>query len=201
MTTQTTEQVKRKKFYKIGEMILVKASKEKAIIRELDKESLSVVVEFKNKKFARLHFWEVTKLPKRNFKGLDHTYNEVRKFHKAFNHPVGHVPTFMDTERAKARAAWICEEIQEFLDAPTVVDQADAMIDAIYFCIGTLVELGVKPESLFEIVQHANMSKLWEDGKPRYKEDGKIMKPPGWQAPEDKIAQEIERQLTAKNRG
>ena len=55
------------------------------------------------------------------------------------------------------------EEINEFLDAvkeQDIVEQADAMIDTIYFALGTLVEMGVQPEQLFDIVQHANMSKL-----------------------------------------
>lgn len=80
-----------------------------------------------------------------------------------------------------------------------LIGQADALIDQLYFVIGSLVEMGVKPDNLFDIVQSANMGKLWEDGKPRFREgDGKIIKPPNWEekyAPEPKIKQEIENQL------
>ena len=63
----------------------------------------------------------------------------------------------------------------------------NAMIDTIYFALGTLVEMGVKPEALFEIVQEANMSKLWADGKPHFNEMGKTIKPEGWQDPHEKL--------------
>lgn len=80
-----------------------------------------------------------------------------------------------------------------------VVAQADALTDVMYFNFGTFVHLGVKPFNLFKIVQQANMGKLWDDGKPRYREeDGKIIKPPMWEekfAPEPKLKAEIERQM------
>ncbi len=77
-----------------------------------------------------------------------------------------------------------------------VVAQADALTDINYFTQGSYVEMGVEPQPLFDIVQDANMAKLWEDGKPRYREtDGKIMKPEGWVAPEPLLEKEIERQI------
>ena len=82
----------------------------------------------------------------------------------------------------------------EFLAARSVPDQADAMIDLIYFAVGTLVEMGVRPETLFDIVHAANMTKLWPDGKPRFREDGKTVKPPAWVDPHDALREEIERQ-------
>lgn len=82
------------------------------------------------------------------------------------------------------------EEINEFLQASEkqdIVEQADAMIDTIYFALGTLVEMGIEPDELFYIVQNANMSKLWADGKPHYNEMGKIIKPEGWENPHPKL--------------
>ncbi|MCP1159268.1 HAD family hydrolase [Bacillus infantis] len=80
-----------------------------------------------------------------------------------------------------------------------LVAQADALIDVEYFNQGSFTILGVEPFNLFKIVQDANMGKLWEDGKPRFREeDGKIVKPPNWEkdfAPEPKLKAEIERQI------
>lgn len=80
-----------------------------------------------------------------------------------------------------------------------VVAQADALTDSLYFIFGSFVHLGVRPFNLFKIVQQANMGKLWDDGKPRYREeDGKIIKPPMWEekfAPEPRLKAEIERQI------
>ena len=76
------------------------------------------------------------------------------------------------------------DEIDEFLSATDIYAQTDAMIDLIYFALGTLVEMGVEPDAAFEIVHNANMSKLWDDGKPHYNADGKVVKPPSWVDPE-----------------
>ena len=119
--------------------------------------------------------------------GMNKEWEAVREFHETFKHPVADKPVFMKEERAKARYAWMLEEINEFLEAEEVVEQADAMIDTIYFALGTLVEMGVKPEALFEIVQEANMSKLWADGKPHFNEMGKTIKPEGWQDAHEKL--------------
>jgi predicted HAD superfamily Cof-like phosphohydrolase len=76
-----------------------------------------------------------------------------------------------------------------------LVAQADALTDVEYFNQGSFTILGVEPFNLFKIVQSANMAKLHSDGKPRYREeDGKIVKPEGWEAPEPKLKSEIERQ-------
>ena len=126
---------------------------------------------------------------------MNKEFEEVREFHQAFGHPVSNVPVSLTKDRAKKRYAWILEEINEFLDAvknQDVVEQADAMIDTIYFALGTLVEMGVQPDILFKIVQHANMSKLWPDGKPHYNEMGKVIKPVGWENPHKKLELSIQ---------
>lgn len=66
------------------------------------------------------------------------------------------------------------------------------MIDLIYFALGTLVEMGIRPEKLFEIVHEANMAKLFPDGKPHFNSEGKTIKPATWVDPEQKIINEIE---------
>jgi len=123
-------------------------------------------------------------------------FEMVKEFHEIFGHPFKNNPTKLTADRVEARANWIKEEVDEFVNAQTIYDQADALIDAIYFCLGGFVELGINPEPVFDIVQKANMSKLWADGKPHYREsDGKVAKPKGWQAPEPQIEAEIKRQM------
>lgn len=89
-------------------------------------------------------------------------------------------------------------------DIEKLIGQSDALTDAAYFINGSFVEMGVNPQPLFNIVQEANMGKLFEDGKPRYREeDGKIVKPPMWEenyAPEPKLKTEIERQINGVKR-
>lgn len=119
---------------------------------------------------------------------MDKEWLKVKLFHEKFGHPFADLPTFLEKERAKNRSKWIMEEVAEFLIAKDIYEQADAMIDLIYFALGTLVEMGIKPDGLFEIVQNANMSKLGADGKPIYnKKDGKIIKPENWEDPTSEI--------------
>lgn len=95
------------------------------------------------------------------------------------------------------RTSYMLEELAEFMQAETIEDQADALIDLIYFAIGTFTLMGVNPEPLFNIVSRANLGKIMPDGTVLRNEQGKIQKPDGWHeqfAPEALIKEEIERQ-------
>jgi energy-coupling factor transport system permease protein len=189
-------------------------------------------------------------------------YNEVKKFHQAFNHPVGDCPTPLDFETRMRRGLWILEEVIEgivsasvhkqigllkqipegqegdlevmvFNELEDVVariyvaaqlgtrkaaenildkihpeydnnlwlkdlkDQVDADVDVLYFTLGNLVQMGVKPQKIFEAVQKANMGKLHEDGKPRYDpaNGNKIVKPATWKSPDEDIEAELLTQM------
>lgn len=122
---------------------------------------------------------------------INEEWSKVKDFHDKFGHPVRDRPTMLTSERVDTRIDWMMEEIGEFQRAKTVVDQADGMVDLIYFALGTLVEMGVRPERLFDIVHHSNMSKLFPDGKPHYNTAGKVVKPDTFVAPEPLLEQEI----------
>lgn len=134
---------------------------------------------------------------------MNKQFEMVREFQKAMEQPVAEIPTPMDQRRQDARYDYMQEELDEFDNADTLVDQADAMIDLIYLALGTLVEMGVQPERLFRVVHEANMSKLWDDGKPRFREgDGKVLKPPHFVRPEPLLEKEIKlQQLKADMQG
>ena len=126
---------------------------------------------------------------------MNREWEAVKLFHEKFNHPVAEHPRVMESERAHKRYNWMKEEIDEFIEAveqQDIVEQADAMIDVMYFALGTLVEMGIKPDALFEIVQKANMSKLWEDGLPHYNSEGKTIKPSNWKDPHNELKKVIE---------
>lgn len=87
-------------------------------------------------------------------------------------------------------------------DEDKIVGQVDALIDGLYFIFGSLVEIGIEPDKVFKIVHSANMSKLFtaENGTKYAKyreEDGKILKSPEFFAPEDKLKEEVLRQIKA----
>ena len=120
---------------------------------------------------------------------IDRAWDDVRGLPSAFGHPAPNAPAPLTAESAERRAAWIEEEAQELREATTIEAQADAFIDVIYFAVGGLVNLGVRPGPLWDIVQAANMAKLWPDGRPRHRpSDGKVIKPDGWEDPGPKLA-------------
>lgn len=127
-------------------------------------------------------------------RGLNLAFDQVKEFHEAFNHEVGTKLKTLDVTRKIARCSWMREEIGEYMDADgNIVEEIDAMLDLIYFAMGTLVEMGVDdPQKFFDIIQSANMNKLWSDGKPHYREDGKVIKPKGWVAPETTMSKIVE---------
>ncbi len=126
-------------------------------------------------------------------------WNGVREFHDKFGHPCPETPVMIDRKRALSRGKWMNEEVAEFLIAEDIYEQADAMIDLIYFALGTMVEMGLEADELFDIVQTANMGKLFPDGKPHYNpKDGKVIKPEGWEDPAPKIKAYIDAVVAAK---
>lgn len=80
-------------------------------------------------------------------------------------------------------------------DAPALIaEQADAMVDAMYYMYDTATRMGVNLDRVFNVVQEANMAKRGPEGKFVIREsDNKIMKPDGWQEPD--ILGEIENQM------
>ena len=82
----------------------------------------------------------------------------------------------------------MAEENEEYLEAARngdIIEVADALGDMLYILCGTILEHGMqyKIEEVFEEIQRSNMSKLGQDGKPIYREDGKVMKGPNYFKP------------------
>lgn len=120
---------------------------------------------------------------------LDYFYGVVKKFHSACGHPDGRNVGFLTGEEKQRRIAWMQEELREFKDAKTLVDQADALGDLLWFVVGTMVCMGIEPSVIMKPITTANMSKIGDDGKVlRRESDGKIQKPDGWVGPEKEMS-------------
>lgn len=118
--------------------------------------------------------------------GIDEPFEDVKDFQVAFGNPVGEHPHILTGREKLRRLEWMREELDELAEANTVEDQADAIIDLLYFAFGYLVEMGVPPSGVWNAVHKANMAKLWEDGV-HTNAIGKVIKPEGWKGPEDEI--------------
>ena len=113
----------------------------------------------------------------------------MEEFHRAFGAPIDGT-----SEDAPLRAKLIAEEAKELDEelwnyAQTGILSSNLLKEAsdlLYVLLGTLVALGVadKFEEAFKRVHESNMSKLGDDGKPVYREDGKVLKGHNYKAPD-----------------
>lgn len=113
---------------------------------------------------------------------LHETITYVRTFHEAFGidnaqHPTAKLPE----SEIMLRHRLMHEENEEYLEAAKrgdLVEVADALGDMLYILCGTILKHGLehKIEEVFEEIQRSNMSKLDANGRPIYREDGKVLK-------------------------
>lgn len=113
----------------------------------------------------------------------------VREFHKAFHLPHRSAPVGAPFEERihELRTELHREEFKELVEAiesHDIVAVADALADLTYVLYGTALELGIDLDMVLAEVHRSNMAKLGPDGEPIYREDGKVLKPKGWQPPD-----------------
>ncbi|MEN9742261.1 MAG: hypothetical protein RLZZ65_66 [Bacteroidota bacterium] len=106
----------------------------------------------------------------------------VANFHEAFGIENNQKPTSALSEAdVQLRFNLMKEENEEYLEAALngdLVEIADALGDQLYILCGTILRHGLqhKIEEVFAEIQRSNMSKLDANGKPIYREDGKVLK-------------------------
>lgn len=113
----------------------------------------------------------------------------VEAFHNAFGQENGTVPRPLTYPEVLLRYNLMAEENDEYLEACTddsLIEIADALGDQLYILCGTILRHGMQHviEDVFNEIHASNMSKLGEDGKPVMREDGKILKGPGYFRPD-----------------
>lgn len=119
-------------------------------------------------------------------------FKDQKKFMRACSQKVGK----FDYKQYEMYKGLIKEEFNELVSAHTVVEELDALIDILVVTIGALHSLGVEPEPAWNEVMRTNFAKIDPvTGKVRKREDGKVLKPEGWEPPQ--LEQFI---ITAKKR-
>ena len=104
-------------------------------------------------------------------------------FMTAFGQEVLTEPTLPSAHLAKLRLELIREEFEELTvatNAMDIVEIADALTDILYVVYGAGHAFGIDLDECYQEVHRSNMSKLGADGKPIYREDGKILKGPNY---------------------
>ena len=116
----------------------------------------------------------------------------VKEFHKAFKLDYLDKPKAdLGMDKNKLRFNLMKEENEEYFEAARnkdMIEVADALGDMLYILCGTILSHGMqyKISEVFEEIQQSNMSKLGTDGKPIYREDGKVLKGPSYFKPDIK---------------
>ena len=114
-------------------------------------------------------------------------FTEVGKFMETFGQEVQTSPKIPKYATQMLRLSLILEEYTELEDAIAeghMEGIADALTDILYVTYGAGHAFGIDLDKCFEEVQRSNMSKLGADGKPIYRDDGKIMKGPNYSEPD-----------------
>lgn len=108
-------------------------------------------------------------------------FKDQEKFMRACDQTVGE----FNRDQYQLYCNLIREEFNELLASTTKVDDLDALIDILVVTIGAIHSLGADAEGAWKEVMKTNFAKIdRETGKVRKREDGKVLKPTGWKAPE-----------------
>ena len=119
-------------------------------------------------------------------------YDAVKAFTEAMGQPVGaDIEDEANSDLMYLRQELITEEANELYDELPYyndgrLDKAaltKELADILYVTYGFAVTFDLPIDEVFERVHRSNMSKLGDDGKPIYREDGKVMKGPNYQPP------------------
>tara|TARA_R100000353_G_scaffold23922_1_gene20690 strand:- start:8555 stop:8935 length:381 start_codon:yes stop_codon:yes gene_type:complete len=87
----------------------------------------------------------------------------------------------------------IVEEFKEFLEAEALLfrhnnslhaEALKELADLVYVCYQYAENMGWLLDEALDRVHQSNLSKLGPDGKPLYREDGKVLKGPSYQPPD-----------------
>ena len=116
------------------------------------------------------------------------------EFNQAFEIPKLDNPGLGSNELIELRIKLLTEEVEEYAEAARngdMVEILDALADIGYILAGTIINHGMQDiyDEAFNEVHRSNMAKL-VGGKVIRREDGKVLKPKGWQPPQ--LAQFLE---------
>lgn len=122
-------------------------------------------------------------------------YDAVKAFTVAMGQPVAEdIKALENAELLEMRMELIGEEVDEVLQELPVyrpgggkMDKAaftKELADLLYVVYGCAVTFGLPIDEVFDRVHASNMSKLGDDGKPLYREDGKVLKGPNYKKPD-----------------
>lgn len=115
-------------------------------------------------------------------------FQDVKLFTHSMSLPTAHEATLLPREVMTLRLVYMLEELAEFGQCHRAGDlpgSADALVDLVYFALGTAVQMGLPWNDIWNIVHRANMNK--RPGYDKYGNLAGVVKPDGWMSPHDAI--------------
>jgi hypothetical protein len=118
---------------------------------------------------------------------LKEQIKKVEEFQKMFEIGNNYSPCLIDKDEFLLRHKLGMEELDEYLDAcikGDIISISDALGDQLYILCGTILRHGLQEliEPIFEEIHFSNLTKL-ENGIPKRRADGKIIKGANYKAP------------------
>ena len=111
---------------------------------------------------------------------MSNVFSDQKKFMRACGQSV----TGFDEKQYNLYCDLIREEFSELNAAKDRVEALDALIDIMVVTVGALHSMGVDAEGAWKEVMRSNFAKIdKKTGMVRKREDGKILKPQGWEPP------------------
>jgi len=112
---------------------------------------------------------------------MTNVFEDVNKFGTACDQPASEAnyKMYLDLIREET------DELEEAIQDNDKVEQLDALVDILVVTVGAIRAAGWDGEGAWREVMNTNFAKIDPDtGKVRKREDGKVLKPEGWKAPE-----------------
>ena len=112
---------------------------------------------------------------------MTNTFKDIDKFATACDQPPSEAnyKMYLDLIREET------DELEEAIQDNDKVEQLDALVDILVVTMGAIRAAGWDGEGAWKEVMDTNFAKIDPDtGKVRKREDGKVLKPEGWKAPE-----------------
>lgn len=106
----------------------------------------------------------------------------VKQFATVYGQVLNH-PWTKDTDKDLLRLVLVKEEYGEVLSATEADDLLKELADLVYVTYGYAATFGWDLDEAVRRVHASNMSKLGPDGKPIYRDDGKVLKGPNYEPP------------------
>ena len=118
---------------------------------------------------------------------MSKVFTDVAVFLKAAGQETPSVPQQTVSDQAQLYKKLIKEEVEEFWEAEAAsddVEEIDACFDMMWVIIGYMKSRGWDCEQIWDEGAKSNLSKIDPDtGFVKRRDDGKILKPEGWQPP------------------